>query len=315
MRIGILSYYFGHISGEEQQRHALKNALMKLDHVNSVDIISAERKEKKYRPIDFPGKNNLQLSETNLDSYDLLILFSYWEKLKTRTFVINYIVNLPLTLRDINYLRSHDTIINELPNANMHLSNSKTLVDKLNELGLNAKYSTIFYDENNFYKIDNIAKTDEVVYVGSNLPFKGNRLERYIDILCNYNLSIYGWGWSEKKYMKFYKGILEYADLRLVYNRAKIVFGYTADFQRDYGMVNNRVFEVLACNGTLVTDDIPWITNNLNENCSIYTDTNELINLVENETFSTKCLTNSELIKYNSLTKGIEILKYYDSFH
>ena len=54
--------------------------------------------------------------------------------------------------------------------------------------------------------------------------------------------------------------------------------------------------------------------NNLNKNCCVYSNINELANLLKEDKLSIKHLTNNELIKYNSHTKGIEILKHYDSY-
>jgi spore maturation protein CgeB len=68
-------------------------------------------------------------------------------------------------------------------------------------------------------------------------------------------LVIYGSGWNEvPEFRKYWRGVLPMTDLRAVYSGALAVLGVTMDSQREEGMINNRVFEVLACETILISD-------------------------------------------------------------
>jgi spore maturation protein CgeB len=41
------------------------------------------------------------------------------------------------------------------------------------------------------------------------------------------------------------------------YSSAQVVIAYTMDSQRDYGMINNRIFEALSCGAIVVSEAFP----------------------------------------------------------
>lgn len=72
-----------------------------------------------------------------------------------------------------------------------------------------------------------------------------------------FGLVIYGFGWKHTEFADVYNGVLPVNDLFQVYWRSKVAIGCTDDLQKSYGMVNNRVFEVLATQAILLTDHFP----------------------------------------------------------
>ena len=61
------------------------------------------------------------------------------------------------------------------------------------------------------------------------------------------NLKIYGAAWDQlPEFRDYYEGVLPLADLPAVYRNSLCVIGVTMDTQRESGMINNRVYEVLA---------------------------------------------------------------------
>ncbi|CAM9770713.1 unnamed protein product, partial [Sphacelaria rigidula] len=77
-------------------------------------------------------------------------------------------------------------------------------------------------------------------------------------------LSIYGNGWDRSEraaeFMPFWRGILPQRNIAALYSGAKVVLATTEEKQRELGMVNNRVFEALACGAAVVTDAFPALT-------------------------------------------------------
>ena len=72
-----------------------------------------------------------------------------------------------------------------------------------------------------------------------------------------------GMGWQGfPEFEPYWKGVLPHARgaLGQVYGAAAAVLGATMDGQRNYGMVNNRVFEVLASGAFLCYRGLPRVS-------------------------------------------------------
>ena len=70
-----------------------------------------------------------------------------------------------------------------------------------------------------------------------------------------FGLVVYGKGWeSDPEFAPYCKGVLPMEDLADVYRASGVVLGATMDAQRDAGMVNNRVFEVMATGTAFISD-------------------------------------------------------------
>ena len=66
---------------------------------------------------------------------------------------------------------------------------------------------------------------------------------------------VYGKGWeSDPEFAPYCKGVLPMEDLADVYRASGVVLGATMDAKRDAGMVNNRVFEVMATGTAFISD-------------------------------------------------------------
>ncbi|GMH49292.1 hypothetical protein TrRE_jg2650 [Triparma retinervis] len=73
------------------------------------------------------------------------------------------------------------------------------------------------------------------------------------------NFAIFGHGWSRHSssfsatsVLSHYRGVLPLPDLPYVYSSSSIVLGTTEGKQEGMGMVNNRVFEALACGRRII---------------------------------------------------------------
>ncbi|CAK5061810.1 unnamed protein product [Aphanomyces euteiches] len=70
-----------------------------------------------------------------------------------------------------------------------------------------------------------------------------------------FGLVIYGHAWNlYPEFAPYWRGVLPPEDLLDVYASAKVILGATMAGQRSSGMINNRVFEVLAAGSILISD-------------------------------------------------------------
>ena len=79
---------------------------------------------------------------------------------------------------------------------------------------------------------------------------------------------MWGSGWNDvgpPDLLKSYRGLLPHGELANCYSKAGAVLGATMDGQRDKGMVNNRVFEVLAAGRPLVQEAFPELVDLLRD--------------------------------------------------
>ncbi|RHY32027.1 hypothetical protein DYB32_002952 [Aphanomyces invadans] len=95
-----------------------------------------------------------------------------------------------------------------------------------------------------------------VVYVGNVIGINTKRdLADMLREAIPFGLTIYGYAWDlVPEFTPYWGGILPPEDLPRVYATARVVLGATMDGQRRSGMINNRVFEVLAAGAILIND-------------------------------------------------------------
>jgi len=95
-------------------------------------------------------------------------------------------------------------------------------------------------------------------------------------------LRIYGSGWSQlPQYSSYYHGTLPQDQLPVVYAESAAVLALTMDAQRDYGMVNNRVFEILASGVPIVTEEFEEVRKVVGEGMGFYYDNEDVQNTLE----------------------------------
>jgi hypothetical protein len=120
----------------------------------------------------------------------------------------------------------------------------------------------------------------DVVYLGSG--GRGNKrpatTRHYLEPAQCFDFALWGSWWQRDYWEPAYhdaperndwercwRGKLPLDDVAPLYSSAKIVLNYHEDSQREWGMWNNRVFEVLACGALLISDDALGIREELGE--------------------------------------------------
>jgi len=88
----------------------------------------------------------------------------------------------------------------------------------------------------------------DFVYVGS-YPHKSKEQMDQMFLSCADigSFSLWGNGWDESPYSVYYKGVLPLFDIGKLYKSVKYTVLLTETRQKNRGMINNRVFEALAC--------------------------------------------------------------------
>jgi hypothetical protein len=96
----------------------------------------------------------------------------------------------------------------------------------------------------------------QVAYLGMNhLHKSANVTDRILLEAASFNLAIYGTGWhNHASLSRHWKGKLPLNAIPDLYSSATIVLGTTEDRQRQAGMINNRVFEALACGAFFISE-------------------------------------------------------------
>lgn len=92
-----------------------------------------------------------------------------------------------------------------------------------------------------------------VSFVGSDI--RGDEAnERYIAPALAHGLVIYGGPWNAPKFQAVHRGRASADDLPRIYSSSRVNLNVHMPIHSEYGTVNQRIFEVLACGGVCLTD-------------------------------------------------------------
>ena len=70
-----------------------------------------------------------------------------------------------------------------------------------------------------------------------------------------YKFKLYGKNWNKiDKFKKYYQGFINYSKLPEIYASTKIVIDDANNATKEYGAVNSRVFDALACGSLIITN-------------------------------------------------------------
>ena len=104
--------------------------------------------------------------------------------------------------------------------------------------------------------------SSDVVYVGS-YPHKSKEQMDEMFLKCAEvgEFSLWGSGWNDSPYKQYYKGVLPLYDIGKLYNSAKYTVLLTESRQKKRGMINNRVYESLACGCLGISEEFGQLMN------------------------------------------------------
>lgn len=120
-----------------------------------------------------------------------------------------------------------------------------------------TKYLMLAADVDFFkYEPNKVASPSIISYLGMYHPSKSLKYEeRLLHEAADFNLQIFGHGWENNdKLNLFAKGVLPIDKISELYQTSAVVLAITEDRQRRFGMINNRIFESLACGACLISE-------------------------------------------------------------
>lgn len=104
-------------------------------------------------------------------------------------------------------------------------------------------------------------KLYDMVYIGAGgemLKSKPMLYEILLQASSAGSLAIFGSMWQDVPVLnQYWKGILPTFNISLAYSQAYIVIASTIQSQSDLGMINNRIFEAMACGCLILSDAFP----------------------------------------------------------
>ena len=139
---------------------------------------------------------------------------------------------------------------------------SKIWADRLrNELNVPVETMYQCTDPEQFYPVDadkGEGLHHEILFVGNSRKIFRKALKDLIP--CDYDLSVYGEMWEGLIDSKYIKGNhINNEILAKYYSSADIVLNDHWESMREYGFVSNRIFDVLASGGFVISDNVAGI--------------------------------------------------------
>jgi GT2 family glycosyltransferase len=96
-----------------------------------------------------------------------------------------------------------------------------------------------------------------------------------------YNFKLYGKNWENfDKFKKYYHGFINYPDLPTVYASTKIVIDDVNRGSKNFGSVNSRVYDALACGALILTNGVIGAEESFNGQLPVWRSQEELNNLI-----------------------------------
>jgi len=175
-------------------------------------------------------------------------------------------------------------------------------------------------DTETFYSDSDIIKDIDISFIGNSRRIYRKSIE--YSVKNDFNISIWGTKWEQFIDKCYIKGqSLPSAEVADIYRRSKIVLNDHWDDQIEFELVNNRIFDVLAC-GTVVLSDFNAGVNNIfkNDMLPMFSDeknfTVKLRAILDDDGFRKKISNElgQEVIKYHTFTQRAEKINHAVSF-
>jgi glycosyltransferase involved in cell wall biosynthesis len=142
-----------------------------------------------------------------------------------------------------------------------YLTNSRYLSENILPNHARSLYLPLAADPDVMVPID-VPKEHVAVYVGAGGEMLKHKPLLY-DILVGVSRStdglvIYGSSWDRVSYLnQYWRGTLPQHEIAMTYSSANIVIAVAIETQKEVGMINNRIYEALACGAIVISDKYP----------------------------------------------------------
>lgn len=167
----------------------------------------------------------------------------------------------------------------ELKNYDFILVCSLPKQKELQRKGLNAYYFPQFTNPTRFFPVLDGKYKHSILFVGN--AYAGLRPAVKYSVDNKLPISVYGKFWEKKIDDSYIKGLyIDNNELHKYYSNADIVLNDTTDTMRQNGFVSNRIYDVTACKGFLISDYIPEIAKTYGNNIPMYKNAKEFNKLI-----------------------------------
>lgn len=150
---------------------------------------------------------------------------------------------------------------------------------KIDKLGIKTVFTPQFTNPKKFYYDYDETKAHDILFVGR--PGY-ERISAKWAIESGFEVALYGSGWKEIAPKDFFKGdYIDNNELNKYYSSAKIVLNDTRDDMKKDGFISNRVFDVTASGGFLISDYMEEIEYFYGDSIPMFKTKEELKNLLD----------------------------------
>lgn len=173
----------------------------------------------------------------------------------------------------------------EVENADIVFTGSLKKHKEYLKKGLRAYFLPQFTRLDKFYYAPKPEYKSKVLYIANQWPNMDTRKSMRYALETGVELEVYGKGWGKAldgdKRFWWKKKQLPNEELKYYYSTADIVLNDTRDDMIEAGFISNRVFDVTACKGFLISDYIPEIEEIYGDSIPMYKNKDEFKALIE----------------------------------
>lgn len=175
--------------------------------------------------------------------------------------------------------------ISEVRNADIVFTGSLKKNGEYRKLGINSYFLPQFTSFDKFYPAFDERYRTKILYVANRWEKEKIRKSLDFAIKNGFSVDVYGVGWEDvlegdRAFM--WKGYQIVGDmLKYYYSSADIVLNDTRDDMRELGVISNRIFDVTACQGFIISDYMPEIEEIYGDSVPMYKNEREFKTLID----------------------------------
>ena len=190
----------------------------------------------------------------------------------------SYIKNKKTKLNKRTPMPENSSIDDDFQNYDIIAVASKSFAEELNKNKINAIYIPQFTNPKKFYPDPQEELKTDILFVGSNWH---DRTSLRYAIELGFDVAVYGYNWNGIIPNHMYKAsYIPNNILNKYYSSAKIVLNDHRPDMKQYGFVNNRIYDATASGALVISDYIEEIENIYGNSIPMYKTKDELKELL-----------------------------------
>ena len=155
---------------------------------------------------------------------------------------------------------------------------SPSYAEELNRAGIKAIYVPQFTNPEKFHPAPDPALAADILFVGSNWH---DRTSLRYALEAGFNVAVYGYNWQGIVPPEMYKApYIANTELNRYYSSAKIVLNDHRPDMKDFGFINNRIYDATAADALVISDYMPEIEAAYGDAVPMYKNKEELAALL-----------------------------------